>query len=118
MLNAFKDILKKRRFTKVRSDKGSVFVSRQFKSYMKQQGIYFFTTQNVSKAGYAERVQRTLRSMMMRHQRSYKCLDNLQALVDSYNNSPHRSLKELCPNQITERGRCMGFSTLKTAKIQ
>ena len=90
---------------------------------MKQQGIYFFTTQNVSKAGYAERVQRTLRSMMfrmMRHQRSYKYLDHLQALVDSYNNSPHRSLKGLCPNQMTKQNEADVWASqyLKSQKNQ
>ena len=106
VLNAIKDILKDTHFTKIRSDKGSEFINHEFKKFMKEKGIYFFTTQNPPKANYVERVQRTLRNMMfrmMKHQKNYRYIDALQNLVKSYNTSVHRSLNGLSPSEITNQ---------------
>ena len=105
VLTDIKDILKKRRFKKIRSDKGSEFVNSDFKNFMKKNGVYFFTTHNISKANYAERVIRTLRSMMfrfMRQKRDYRYIDHLQDFVRSYDQSPHRSLNGLSPSAINK----------------
>ena len=122
VLSAIKNILKVRKFNKVRSDKGSEFINQEFKKYMKQQNIYFFTTQNIPKANYAERVIRTLRNMMfrmIRKQRSYRYIDHLQDLVSSYNHSPHRSLNKLTPSDITKKNESdvWAMTYLKPKKI-
>jgi len=91
------------KIAKIRSDKGSEFSNRWFKKYMKEQNIYFFTTNNPPKSNYVERVQRTLKEKLyryMRHKRTYRYIDNLQNIVDSYNATPHRALKGLSPNDI------------------
>ena len=115
VLNAIKDVLKHRRFTKIRSDKGSEFVNHKFKQYLKQQSIYFFMSQNVPKANYAERVIRTLRNMMfrmMRHQKNYRYIEHLQDLVNGYNQSPHRSLHGLSPSNITSKNEADVWASL------
>lgn len=105
VLSAVKKILQYRKFNKIRTDKGSEFINKDIKKFIKNEGIYLFNTHSNNKANYAERVIRTLRSMifrMLRHNRTYRYIENLQGIVSSYNNSPHRSLKGLSPNQITK----------------
>lgn len=114
VLSAIKDILNSRKFTKIRTDKGSEFINHEIKKFMKKQGIYLFNTQSNNKANYAERVIRTLRSMMfrmLRHQRNYRYIDNLQDLVNNYNNSPHRSLNGLSPREITKTNETVIWSS-------
>ena len=58
---------------------------------MKSENIYYYNTQNQTKANYAEIVIRTLKTMMYRyftHKQTYKYEDVLQVLVSNYNNSP------------------------------
>ena len=113
VLSAIKDILNSRKFIKIRTDKGSEFINHEMKKFMKKQGIYLFNTQSNNKANYAERVIRTLRSMifrMLRYQRNYRYIDNLQDLVSNYNNSPHRSLHGLSPSQITKKNETLIWS--------
>ena len=38
----------------------------------------------------------------MRHERTYHYIDFLSDIVANYNNSPHRSLNDLAPNQVNE----------------
>lgn len=123
VLAAIKDIFKVRTFTKIRSDKGSEFVNKIFRKFMKESGVYFFTTQNKPKANYAERVQRTLRNMifrMIRNQRTYRYIDHLQDLVTNYNNTPHRSLNGLSPNEITKDNEAdvWAYLYLKPVKLR
>lgn len=123
VLTAIKDIFKHRHFKKVRSDKGSEFINKQFRKYMKDQDVYFFTTQNVPKANYAERVQRTFRNMMfrmMRKQHNYTYINHLQDLVANYNKNPHRSLSGLNPSEITKQNEADVWANLylKPKKIK
>lgn len=105
VLKAMKEILKDVKPQKIRSDKGSEFINQWFKKLMKEEDIYFFTTQNPPKANYVERVQRTIKTAlyrMMRHRRSYRYIDDLDEIIASYNDTSHRSLNNLTPNQITK----------------
>ena len=68
--------------------------------------MYYFTTQNIPKANYVERVQKTIKVMMyrmMRKNRSYCYIDQLQNLVDSYNASPHCSLGYITPKEANKQ---------------
>lgn len=70
VLEAMKELLQEAKTVKMRADKGSEFVNQWFKKLIKQLGIYFFTTQNPTKANYVERVQRTIKTTiyrLMRH---------------------------------------------------
>ena len=103
VLEAMKRILKDNVPMKLRTDKGSEFVNQWFKKFMKENNIYFFTTQNVPKASIVERSQRTFKAMlyrMMRQNRSYRYIDRLQELVSNYNSTGHRSLNYLAPKNI------------------
>lgn len=65
VLSAVEEVSKFHKFKELRSDKGLEFNNRDFKKYMNQQGIHFFTSQNTPKANYSKRVQRTLRTIML-----------------------------------------------------
>lgn len=99
-----REILKDGKPDKIRSDKCSEFINRWFRKFMKEEDIYFFTTQNPPKANYVERVQRTIKMALyrlMRHKRSYRYIDELEEIISSYD-TPHRSLNNLTPNQINK----------------
>jgi hypothetical protein len=108
VLKAMKDILQDispTKIQKVRADKGSEFSNQWFKKYMKDMDIYFFTTNNPPKSNFVERVQRTLKEKlyrMMRHNRTYRYIDDLQDVVASYNATPHRGLHGLAPNDVNK----------------
>ena len=105
VLDAMKEILRDTVPEKIRSDKGSEFANRWFKTFVKDKGIYFFTTSNPAKAGYVERFQKTLKTAlyrMLRHKRTYRYIDNLDDIVANYNATPHRSLGGLTPNAVTK----------------
>ena len=106
VINGLKEILKDgRQGQSIRSDKGSEFANRWVKQFMKDRNIYYFTTQNQTKANYAERVIRTLKTMIYRyfsHNQTYKYIDVLQDMVSNYNNRPHRSLDYRSPSTIKE----------------
>ena len=103
VLSAVRDILKEVHPKKIRSDKGSEFANKWFKSFCKDKNIYFFTTNNPAKANYVERVQLTIKTAiyrMMRYQRNYRYIDKktLWLIITT----PHRSLKNLAPNDVNK----------------
>ena len=106
VIKGLKTILKDgRKPQALRSDKGSEFANRWVKQFLKKENIYYYNTQNQTKASYAERIIRTLKTMMYRyftHKQTYKYEDVLQDLVSNYNNSPHSSLLGRTPASITQ----------------
>ena len=59
VLNGLKRVISKRKPVRLWVDKGSEFVNRWVKQYLKEQNIRLFTMQNPPKANHVERVQRT-----------------------------------------------------------
>ena len=109
-------ILTQQKQKKFRADRGSEFVNRWFKKLMKDEDIYFFTTQNPAKANLVERVQRTIKSSlyrMMRRNRSYRYIDSLENIVSNYNNTPHRGLNGLTPMHKTNEADVWAYMYLK-----
>ena len=105
VLEGMKTMIKDIKPKKMRADKGSEFVNQWFKRLMKEEDIYFFTTHNPPKANYVERVQRTIKTALyryMRHEGSYRYIDALDDIVANYNNTPHRSLNDLTPNEVNK----------------
>lgn len=106
---AFKKILDKTPKPKcVQSDKGTEFIGRVFQNLLKAENIAFFTSENDEiKASIVERFNRTLKEKLWRyftHNGTYKYIDVLQALVHSYNNTIHSTLK-MTPTQITAKNQ-------------
>lgn len=89
----------------LRTDKGSEFKNRWVKTYLKKERINVIYTQNETKANYAERVIRTMKNLMYRYfmkNRTYRFVNVLQDLVESYNNRPHRSLGGNAPATVNQ----------------
>lgn len=89
----------------LRTDKGSEFKNRWVKTFLHKQGITVIYTQNETKANYAERVIRTMKNLMYRYfmkERTYRYVNVLQDLVNSYNKRPHRSLGSNAPAHVNE----------------
>ena len=96
LLEAFDSILSEgRKPEKLRTDKGTEFLNESFQQYLKKKNIHFYTANNEPKASVVERVNRTLKSKLYRYFTAVNSLlyiDVLQDLVDSYNNTYHRSI--------------------------
>ena len=107
VVNALKKILSKgRKCKKIRSDSGKEFNNNLMKTFLKNEGIYYFTTQNSNtKANIVERVIKTFKSIMYRYftkQRTHRYIDVLQDMVDTYNGTPHRSLDFVAPKNVSK----------------
>ena len=96
LLEAFDSILSEgRKPEKLRTDKSTEFLNESFQQYLKNRDIHFYTADNEPKASVVERVNRTLKSKLYRYFtaiNSLRYIDVLQDLVDSYNNTFHRSI--------------------------
>lgn len=106
VLAAIRNVLEKsgRQPEVLRSDKGGEFYSRAMTLFLKRKGIHQQLAGNQVKASQCERVIRTLKSKLYKVfyvRGSYKYTDVIQDIVESYNNSVHRSLG-VAPNQVND----------------
>ena len=107
VLAAFKKVLSsdERKPESFMTDKGGEFSNQAMKSYCTKNQINYYTSQNPdTKAAVAERVIRTLKSRLYRyfeHKKSWKYIDVLPLIVDSYNKSKHRSIG-MAPKAVTK----------------
>jgi hypothetical protein len=105
VIEALKKIFDERHPKKFQTDKGTEFVSRPVQKYLKDAGVKFFTSnQPAVKASICERFNRTLKSKMWKYftyAGSYRYLDVLPKLVNTYNNSTHSSTG-FAPNHVSE----------------
>ncbi|VDI33611.1 Hypothetical predicted protein [Mytilus galloprovincialis] len=93
-----------RKCNKLRTDNGTEFTSNISKSYLQNEGIYHFTTQNSNtKANICERVIKTIKTKMYRYfteNRTYRYIDVLPDLMSSYNATTHRTLNNIAPKDV------------------
>ncbi|CAF1108826.1 unnamed protein product, partial [Brachionus calyciflorus] len=102
ILQAMTRIFKSRKPLKLQTDKGRKFLNKPVQDYLKKINVHFYTANSNLKASVVERLNRTLKEKMWRYftyknNHDYtKVLDNL---VDSYNNTFHRTIKTT-PNNV------------------
>ena len=81
----------------LQTDRGVEFKNRDVQLTLKKYGVEFFVTHNDDiKASVIERFNRTLKERIFRYltrKNTYKYIDVLNDIVESYNNSYHRSIK-------------------------
>lgn len=90
---------------KFRTDAGSEFVNANVKQYLSIHNIDHIITRNETKANFAERFIKTLKSKIvksMQHGRTFKWDSILENATRSYNNSYHRSIK-MTPNEALKK---------------
>ena len=95
---AFNSIIKSsnRKPRKLRYDQGMEFRNIQFQKLLISYDIHAYEAKNDTKAAIVERFNRTFKNKMYRYrtaENTYRYIDILQDLVDSYNNTYHRSIK-------------------------
>lgn len=92
-----------RRPKSIRTDKGGEFQNQPVSRVLKKYKIHYFTSQNEeTKASIVERVQRTIKGRMWRYftyKKTNRYIDVLDDLVESYNNTYHRSIGRT-PNSV------------------
>ena len=109
---------------KLRTDNGTEFISKVTRTYLESEDIYYFTTQNSStKANIAERVTQTVKIMMYRYftkNRTHRYINILQDIVKSYNATPHRSLNNIAPKDVSKGNEAdiWAFMYLKPKKTK
>lgn len=100
---SLENLFKKRKPRKIQSDQGKEFVNSRMVALCNKYNIKFFTsTDGVIKCAIVERFNRTLRSRIYRylfHNMTERYIDVLQKIIDSYNNSYHRTIK-MTPSQV------------------
>ena len=90
-----KAILLVKRPQKIQMDRGSEFYNERFLNMLTVFGIKWYSTNSEIKAGIVERFNRTLKTRMERvftSQGNHRYIDKIQDLVNSYNNTVHRSI--------------------------
>ena len=107
LTSAFASIISgPRRPTFLQTDKGTEFLNFSFQKLLADNDIKFYTSENEEiKSSIVERFNRTLKTRMFRFftwSASYRYVDVLQDLVDSYNRSYHSSIKMAPINVTTE----------------
>ena len=87
------------------TDRGVEFLNHDVQSLFRERNIkHYWTMNDEIKAAVVERWIRTLKSKIYKyftHKNTYRWVDVLQTLIDSYNNTYHRSIK-MTPNQATD----------------
>ena len=106
--SAFDHIFKKskRKPEKLWTDKGSEFISKHFKDFLKRNNIMSYHTQNEEKSSVVKRWNRTMKNKMWKMfsaNNNTIYWDKLDKLVDDYNNRKHSSIK-MTPTEASKKG--------------
>ena len=92
----------------LQSDQGLAFLNKGVQALFKKYGIHHLSTHNAeTKASIVERFNRTLKTRMWRYftkHQTWRNIDVLQDVVQSYNNTPHRSIG-MTPLQVNPKNK-------------
>ena len=105
--SAFNTIFKKskRKPEMLWTDKGSEFISKDFKEFLKKNKIKLYHTENEEKSSIVERWNRTIKNKMWKMfsaNNNTVYWDNLKDLVDNYNNTKTSSIK-MTPTEASKK---------------
>ena len=93
---AFGDVFKsKRKPNMLWTDKGSEFISKHFKDFLKREGIKLYHTENEEKSSVVERWNKTMKNRMWKMftvNNNTVYWDKIDKLVNDYNNARHSSV--------------------------
>ena len=105
MLTAFKQLFKEahpRKPTRLQTDAGKEFLNKDVQGFLKREGVHHFVSNSDQKAAVVERFNLTLKSRIWTYFTAHQTrhyLDILPKIVDSYNNTYHRTIGG-APNQV------------------
>ena len=114
--SAFEEIFKKskRKPEKLWTDKGSEFISKHFKEFLKKNYITLYHTENEEKLSIVERWNKTMKNKMWKMfsaNNNDVYWDKLKDLVDDYNNTKHCSVK-MAPTEASKKENEKKFSLI------
>ena len=95
----------KRKPEKLWTDKGSEFISKHFKDFLKKNNIKLYHTENEEKSSIVERWNKTMKNKvwkMFSANNNTVYWDKLDKLVDDYNNTVHSSI-EMTPTEASKK---------------
>ena len=111
---AFKSIIEDRKPKKVQYDQGMEFKNKEFQKLLREYDIISYEARNDTKAAIVERFNRTFKNKMYRYltaENTLRYIDVLQDLIESYNNTYHRSIK-MKPINVNEENEKKVHKTL------
>ena len=88
----------------LQTDRGSEFINSTFQEMLKRNNIHFYTSNSDTKASICERFNRTLKTKLFKYftyKKTWRYIDILPDILESYNNTYHRSIK-MAPNEVNE----------------
>lgn len=96
VINAMQKVFNERICKYLQSDRGKEFTGTAFQSFLRQNGVKFYTCDNPDiKCSIIERFNRSLKSRMWKyfsHASTNRYIDVLDKLVDSYNKTVHSAI--------------------------
>ena len=95
----------KRKPERLWTDKGSEFISKHFKEFLKKNNITLYHSENEEKSSIVERWNKTMKNKMWRMfsaNNNTVYWDKLDKLVDDYNNTYHSSI-EMTPTEARKK---------------
>ena len=105
----------------IQTDKGSEFLNNKMKAFLKKKRIHGFCSEDDTvKATLAERVIRTIKRrlyMYMTQKNTKVYTDVLQAVINSYNNSYHRSIG-MTPNSVNTKNVVLALYHNQNKKLK
>ena len=102
------------------TDKGSEFISKHFKDFLKRHSITLYHTQNEEKSGVVERWNRTMKNKMWKMfsaNNNTVYWDKLDKLVTDYNNTVHSSIKMTPTGASKKENEKQVFANLYESEI-
>lgn len=115
VMNSFEKVFKERMPQYIRTDRGTEYLNKNVLAYFKELGVKHFTSKNDDiKCAIVERFNRTLKGKMFKYftySGKHRYIDELKNLVDSYNNSIHRSIK-MKPIDVNSQNEKKAFKNL------
>ncbi|GBM24866.1 Putative uncharacterized transposon-derived protein F54H12.3 [Araneus ventricosus] len=110
----FRKVFKEVQTKNIQTDKGSQYYNKTVRDLFKKHNIHHYSTKSEAKCAIFERAHKTVQNKMYRvfiHRNSYKYLDILKPLVDSYNHSVYQS-HGFEPANVTEADEPLLYKSL------
>lgn len=105
---------------RLQTDKGGEYDSKKFRDFMKLNDIKFNVTNNPdTKAANAERVIKTLKGKIFKYlyyANTFRFINVLDDIVNSYNNSYHRSIK-MTPREVNDKNILQVYRNIKESQM-
>jgi transposase InsO family protein len=99
---------------KLQTDQDKAFLSRTFQNLLKKYNIKFFYSYSDLKAQIVERLIRTIKTKLYKYftaNNTFKFIDVLPEIINTYNKSYHRSIR-MAPNKVTLQNQSDVWYTL------